>query len=81
MIAAMARVDNFILREVWRRGELVSLSAFCIEHGLDYTHAHNQVLQLQAQGLIVVERLRGRGQPMRLTVPGWVGACLGLFGV
>ena len=66
----LTRVDEMILREVDRRGQVRSLFALTIDLCLNYSGAHKRVTHLEGRGLLRVEQDRaGRGQPLVLSRP------------
>ena len=78
----LTRVDEMILREVDRRGQVRSLFALTIDLCLNYSGAHKRVTHLEGRGLLLVERdARGRGQPLVLSRPANVVRQLSLLGV
>lgn len=66
----LSRVDQMILSEVDRGGQVSSLFALTVNLCIAYNNAHQRVTLLQARGLLLVERdpLR-RGHPLVLSRP------------
>jgi hypothetical protein len=66
----MTRIRNspcyadFIMDAVVQRGEIRSLFEFCVQNGLDYSHALFLVRQLNTQGVLKIEHLPSRGHPL-----------------
>jgi len=50
-------VIEFIVREVWRLGEIKSLSRFCEELGMDYSHTYHCVKKAERKGLLRVSHV------------------------
>lgn len=62
-----SRVDEMILREVDRSGQVRSLFALAVELGIAYCNAHRRVGLLAArEELVVIRDATGRGQPLVL---------------
>jgi hypothetical protein len=57
---------DFIIHAVEQQGEIISLSHFCIENGLDYSYAHYLVRRLNLLGVLTVKQLPGQCHPLSI---------------
>lgn len=63
----LTEVEQVMLREVERAGEVVSLFGLATDLCINYEHARHRLRLLQAAGLVSVERQEDRrGRPLRI---------------